>query len=62
MATDMLDIDQMSPQWRAKEEQNPMSRVGDPQEIAGIAVFLAGPDSTFVTGQGIGVNGGSYMP
>ena len=61
-ATDMLDIGQMSPQWRKKEEDNPMQRVGDPQEIVGIAVFLAGPAATFVTGQGIGVNGGSHMP
>lgn len=62
METDMLGIEQMSEEWRKKEEDNPMGRVGDPQEIAGVAVFLAGPDSTFVTGQGIGVNGGSYMP
>ena len=26
------------------------------------AVFLAGPGGSFITGQGIGVNGGSVMP
>ena len=60
--TDMLDVANMSPEWRKKEEDIPMRRIGQPEEITGIVLFLAGPDSTFVTGQSIGVNGGSYMP
>lgn len=60
--TDMLAIDNMSPEWRKKEEDIPLQRVGQPEEIAGLAVFLAGPSATFITGQGFGVNGGSVMP
>ena len=37
----------------------PLQRIGEPHEIAGAAVFLASPASTFVTGQAIVVDGGS---
>ena len=60
--TDMLKVENMSPQWLAKESDIPLGRIGQPDEISGLAVFLAGPSSTFITGQGIGVNGGSAMP
>jgi 3-oxoacyl-[acyl-carrier protein] reductase len=60
--TEMLALDQMSPEWRTKEEQIPLGRVGQPSEIASVAVFLAGPGASFVTGQAFGPNGGSVMP
>lgn len=60
--TDMLALDQMSPEWRAREEQIPLGRVGRPEEIAAVALFLAGPGASFITGQAIGANGGSVMP
>ncbi len=60
--TDMLDIRNMSAEWRRKEEDIPLGRIARPEEIAGLAVFLAGPGATFITGQGLGVNGGSVMP
>jgi 3-oxoacyl-[acyl-carrier protein] reductase len=41
--------------------QTPLGRLGRPQEIAAAAVFLAGPDSTFITGQVLSPNGGIYM-
>jgi 3-oxoacyl-[acyl-carrier protein] reductase len=36
----------------------PLCRAGRPEEIAGVAAFLAGPDSTYLTGQVITVDGG----
>ncbi|MGZ5567818.1 MAG: 3-oxoacyl-ACP reductase family protein, partial [Limisphaerales bacterium] len=39
----------------------PMGRLGKPEEIADAAVFLAGPHSSYVTGQVLAVNGGMYM-
>ena len=36
----------------------PLKRAGRPEEIAGVAWFLAGPDSTYLTGQVLTVDGG----
>ena len=36
----------------------PLRRPGRPEEIAGVALFLAGPDASYITGQVIGVDGG----
>lgn len=36
----------------------PLKRAGRPEEIAGVASFLAGPDATYITGQVITVDGG----
>jgi len=41
--------------------QTPLRRVGMPEDIAGVAVFLASSLSDYVTGQYIHVNGGSTM-
>jgi 3-oxoacyl-[acyl-carrier protein] reductase len=35
-----------------------LRRPGKPEEIAGVAAFLAGPDATYLTGQVITVDGG----
>jgi len=60
--TDMLGPAAMSAEWREKEAQIPMGRIGQPEEVASVAVFLAGPGASFMTGQVIGPNGGSIMP
>lgn len=60
--TEMLAAENMSPEWRAKELEIPLARFGQPDEIAQMALYLAGPHAAFITGQGIGVNGGSIMP
>ena len=36
----------------------PLRRAGQPEEIAGVAFFMAGPDATYLTGQVITVDGG----
>ena len=39
----------------------PLGRVGIPEDIAGLAVFLASPAAAYITGQIIHVNGGMLM-
>ena len=36
----------------------PLHRAGKTEEIAGVVSFLCGPDSTYIHGQVIAVNGG----
>jgi len=38
-----------------------MGRIGNPEEVANVALFLASPLSTYVTGQVIGVDGGMLI-
>lgn len=39
-------------------EETPLCRIGRPEEVAAAAVFLAGEEASFITGQVLGVNGG----
>ncbi len=39
----------------------PMSRFGSPRDVARVVVFLAGPDSAYVTGQVVSISGGMVM-
>jgi len=59
--TDMTSPASMSPAQIAKDLDTPLHRFGRPEEIAAMACFLAGSESSFVTGQCYGVNGGSVM-
>lgn len=59
--TPMLGLENMSPEWREKEFQIPLGRVGTPQEIGALVAFLCGPDAGFFTGQTISPNGGAVM-
>lgn len=39
----------------------PLKRIGKPEDIANLVRFLASDDSSYITGQVIGCNGGWYM-
>lgn len=39
-------------------ERIPLGRIGDPVDVAGVALFLASPASSFITGQILFVDGG----
>jgi 3-oxoacyl-[acyl-carrier protein] reductase len=39
----------------------PMGRFGEPEEVANLAVFLASPESGYISGQGIVIDGGEVL-
>jgi acetoacetyl-CoA reductase len=41
--------------------QIPVSRLGKPEEIAGLVVYLCSDEAAFVTGANISINGGQHM-
>ncbi len=45
----------------AKDLATPLARFGTAEEVAAMVLFLASPQAAFVTGQIMGVNGGSAM-
>jgi len=47
--------------YSSVKENIPMGRIGTPEEVAEIIAFLAGPQSGYVTGQVICVDGGMCM-
>jgi NAD(P)-dependent dehydrogenase (short-subunit alcohol dehydrogenase family) len=42
-------------------ENDPLRRIGEPEELSGIAVYLASDASSFTTGQNFVVDGGSTI-
>ena len=59
--TDILAGD--SREKRSQREQEvPLKRVGSSEDMAGTIAFLVGPDSAYITGAVIHVNGGLYLP
>jgi 3-oxoacyl-[acyl-carrier protein] reductase len=42
-------------------DEIPLGRIGEPADVASVAVFLASSDSAFMTGQVLDVNGGQLM-
>lgn len=42
-------------------ERIPLKRMGSPEEVAKVVVFLASNDASYITGQTINVNGGMYF-
>ena len=41
--------------------QIPVGRLGKPEEIAGLIIYLASDEAAFLTGANISINGGQHM-
>jgi 2-hydroxycyclohexanecarboxyl-CoA dehydrogenase len=46
-------------QIQRREQQNPMGRIGRPEDVAAAVAFFASPEAGYITGQTLSVNGGS---
>jgi glucose 1-dehydrogenase len=59
IATDMnKEILEDKEQKKKKEDKIPMHRIGKPEEIAKVALFLASNDASYITGTTIYADGG----
>jgi len=47
--------------FEAAEKTVPMGRAGTPEEVARVIAFLSGPDSAYLVGETVEVNGGMLM-
>lgn len=61
VATDMTQQELSSAAGKAKVKAIPSGRLGEAEEIAKIALFLASDDAAYLTGQTINANGGMYF-
>jgi acetoacetyl-CoA reductase len=41
--------------------QIPLGRLGKPDEVAGLIIYLCSEEAAFVTGANISINGGQHM-
>lgn len=62
LETPMLRRSLSNPDVLDQELDSPLARIGTPEDAAACALFLAGPESAFMTGQTMHPNGGSVMP
>ena len=58
--TDMT-ADVVEEEWDEALAEIPMGRIGEPEEIASVVAYLSSPESSYVTGQVLHVNGGAGL-
>lgn len=62
VATEMMEgIPKDSDVYRSYIDNTPMADVGQPDDVAELARFLIGPESRWITGQAINVDGGHSL-
>ena len=62
IATEIMEgIPRESPVYDSYIENTPMQDVGEPEDVAALARFLISPESRWVTGQIINVDGGHSL-
>lgn len=59
--TPLLGFDSLTPEQQAQETAHPLGRIGKPEEVAAVVLFLASPQASLFTGQCLGANGGATM-
>ena len=59
--TDLLSGDSAEKRLE-RESEVPLKRMGTPDDIGGVVSFLVSPDSSYITGAIIHVNGGLFLP
>ncbi len=62
IATELMQgVPRDSDVYRSYIENTPMQDVGQPEDVAALCRFLMGPDSRWITGQAINVDGGHSL-
>jgi len=61
IATDMVKDSSTPDQLKNYEQSFPINRLGEPKEVADLAVFLASDAAAYITGASIDINGGDLM-
>ena len=62
IATEIMDfIDRDGPIFASYVDNIPLGHVGEPEDVAALVRFLIGPESRFITGQVIGIDGGQSL-